>query len=153
MGTHYKGAATEISALDAYIKMMRAANSVSANVSRALNDDKLTISQFGVLEALLHLGKLQQHTLGEKLLKSGGNITTVIDNLEKRELIERERCKTDRRCIWITLTKDGRQLIGIVFPKIAKLIGSAMTVLDTNELEQFGDFSKRIGLALNSNGQ
>lgn len=153
MGTHFKGNAAEVRALDAYIKMMRAANSATASVSRALNDDHLTISQFGVLEALMHLGKLQQHTLGEKLLKSGGNITTVLDNLEKRGLIERERCKSDRRCIWIKLTKDGRQLIGRAFPKIAKLIGSAMTVLSSTELEQFGEFSKRVGLAIHANGQ
>ena len=153
MGTHYKGIASEVKALDAYIKMMRAANSATSKVGKALNDDQLSVSQFGILEALLHLGTLQQHTLGDKLLKSGGNITTVLDNLEKRGLIERERCKSDRRCIWVKLTEDGRQLIENVFPKIAKLIGSAMTVLTTDELEQFGEFSKRIGMSIHLNGK
>jgi MarR family 2-MHQ and catechol resistance regulon transcriptional repressor len=145
MATHYKGNPAEVRALNAYIKMMRAANSITALVNKALINDNLTISQFGILETLFHLGNLQQHTLGEKLLKSGGNITTVVDNLEKRGLIERERCKSDRRCIWVKLTKDGRQLISEVFPKIAKLIGSAMNTVSADELTQFGDLSKRIG--------
>jgi MarR family 2-MHQ and catechol resistance regulon transcriptional repressor len=148
MGTHYKGHANDVRSLDSYIKMMRAANSLTSQISRSLNSDQLTISQFGVLEALLHLGVMQQHTLGEKLLKSGGNITTVLDNLEKRKLIERERCKSDRRCIWVKLTKDGRQLIAKVFPKIAKLIGSAMNCVSEDELAQFGEISKRIGTSV-----
>jgi MarR family transcriptional regulator, 2-MHQ and catechol-resistance regulon repressor len=145
MATHFKGNPAEVQALDAYIKMMRAANSVTAVINKALIEDNLTPSQFGILEALYHLGDLQQHTLGDKLLKSGGNITTVVDNLEKRKLIVRERCKADRRCIWVKLTKDGRQLISVVFPKIAKLIGSAMNTVSAEELAQFGDLSKRIG--------
>jgi MarR family 2-MHQ and catechol resistance regulon transcriptional repressor len=145
MATRYQGNPAEVQALDAYIKMMRAANSVNALINKALIEDHLTISQFGILEALYHLGNLQQHTLGEKLLKSGGNITTVVDNLEKRSLIERERCTSDRRCIWVKLTKDGRQLISEVFPKIAKLIGSAMNTVSADELTQFGEISKRIG--------
>ena len=148
MPTHYSGRPAEVRALDAYIKLMRASNSINAMISKALTDEQLTVSQFGILEALYHLGDLQQHTLADKLLKSGGNITTVVDNLEKRGLIVRERCKSDRRCIWVKLTKDGRQLIAKVFPEIAKLIGSAMNCVSEDELAQFGEISKRIGTSI-----
>lgn len=147
MGTHYNGNAKTVRSLDAYIKMMRAANSVNHQVSLALAEHSLTISQFGILEALLHLGKLQQHTLGEKLLRSGGNITTVVDNLEKRGLIERERCKDDRRCIWVKLTGEGSGLISKVFPQVAVLITESMSVLSRDDLLEFGDACKQIGMA------
>ncbi len=44
----------------------------------------LTESQFGVLDSLFHLGPMKQKEIGKKILKSGGNITMVINNLEKR---------------------------------------------------------------------
>jgi MarR family 2-MHQ and catechol resistance regulon transcriptional repressor len=149
MGTHFKGGAGTVRALDAYIKMMRAANSVNHRISLSLAEHKLTPSQFGVLETLMHLGRQQQHSLGEKLLRSGGNITTVVDNLEKRKLILRERCTDDRRCIWVQLTKDGSHLIESVFPRIAELITQGFSVLAKDELLAFGDFCKRIGLTAN----
>mgnify|MGYP000381933987 CR=1 FL=1 len=40
-------------------------------------------STFGILEALFHLGPLSQKSLGQKVLSTKGNITTIVDNLEK----------------------------------------------------------------------
>ncbi|NUO15561.1 MAG: MarR family transcriptional regulator, partial [Planctomycetaceae bacterium] len=88
MPTHYQGSESEVRALNVYIKLMRASESVTARLSAFLQSTEgLTVSQFGILEALYHLGPLNQSQIGEKMLKSGGNITTVIDNLEKRGLV------------------------------------------------------------------
>ncbi|MBI1941443.1 MAG: MarR family transcriptional regulator, partial [Acidobacteria bacterium] len=54
MPTHYAGTPGEVKALDAYIKLMRAAESVSGRAARHLAASPLTLSQFGVLEALFH---------------------------------------------------------------------------------------------------
>jgi len=97
MGTHYKGSKKEVSALNTYIKLIRAASSVSARIGSLLTRKKLTESQFNILDALLHLGPLSQKQLGDKLLKSGGNITMVVDNLEKQNLVKRVRGEKDRR--------------------------------------------------------
>ena len=67
MGTKYTGNASEVRALDAYIKLMRAADSVTTRISRALAPFDLTVSQFGILETLMHLGPQHQNDLGEKL--------------------------------------------------------------------------------------
>ena len=75
MGTHFNGTEREVRALDAYIKLLRATESVVARLSHQLRDENgLTVSQFGALEALLHLGPMSQRDLGTKLLKSSGNI-------------------------------------------------------------------------------
>ena len=70
-------------ALNTYTKLMRAAESVTGRISRVMTAAGLTISQFGVLEALQHKGPLCQKDIAAKILKSSGNITLVIDNLEK----------------------------------------------------------------------
>ena len=82
---------TEQRALSAYTKLMRAAESVTGRTSRILAAFNLSVSQFGVLEVLFHKGSLCQSELAAKILKSTGNITMVIDNLEKRNLVRRER--------------------------------------------------------------
>ncbi len=90
MPTHYSGTPKEVLALDTYIKLTRVVNGLVGRVSSNVALGGLTISQFGVLEALLHLGPLSQTMIGGKLLKSGGNITLVIDNLEKDGFVRRQ---------------------------------------------------------------
>ena len=97
MRQRYRGTSKEMKALSAYVKLMRAAESITARAHRHLSSFGLTISQFGVLEALFHLGPLSQKDIGQKILRSSGNITMVIDNLEKRGLVRRERDRQDRR--------------------------------------------------------
>src|SRR5699024_7010704 len=91
MGTHFEGSEKEVKTLNAFIKLMRASEAINNRLNRHLADVNLTHSQFGVMEALLHLGPLNQKALAQKLLKSGGNITLVIDNLEKNNWVERHR--------------------------------------------------------------
>ena len=146
MGTHYKGSKKEEKTLNAFIKLMRASDSVNNRLSRHLSEANLTLSQFGVLEALLHLGPLNQKALGEKLLKSGGNITMVIDNLEKNEWVERHRDPDDRRSMLIHLTKEGEEFISSYFPQHLDHILHEFEVLTDNELDQLAALCKKIGL-------
>jgi len=70
MPTRYPGTPVETAALDAYIKLMRAAEAVTTRVGSVMDTAGLTIGQFGVLEALLHHGPLCQRDLGKKLLRT-----------------------------------------------------------------------------------
>ena len=90
MKGRYRGNKAEIRALKTYVKLMRAAESVTARTHRHLSSTGLTISQFAVLEALYQLGSLSQREIGQKILRSSGNITMVIDNLEKNGLARRK---------------------------------------------------------------
>lgn len=150
MGTHHKGPPREVRALDAYIKLMRASESVNALLMSRLSSEKLTISQFGTLEALYHLGPMCQKAIGEKLLKSGGNITLVVDNLEKRGLVARVRNPEDRRFITVDLTDEGRALIERVFPEHVTRIVEAFRGLSAEEQDQLAALCKKLGLALAS---
>jgi MarR family 2-MHQ and catechol resistance regulon transcriptional repressor len=125
---------------------MRAAESVTGRVHRVLSAPKLTISQFGVLEALYHKGPLCQKDIAAKILKSTGNITLVIDNLEKQRLVRRERDTEDRRYLTIHLTETGEALIADVFAAVEKSIVSEMASLTDSEQELLGNLCKKLGL-------
>lgn len=141
-----KTASNETSrALNTYTKLMRAAESVTSRVHRVLATPKLTISQFGVLEALYHKGPLCQRDIAAKILKSTGNITLVIDNLEKQNLVRRERDNEDRRYLTIHLTAAGTALIARVFADVEAQIVAEMGTLDENEQELLGTLCKKLG--------
>jgi MarR family 2-MHQ and catechol resistance regulon transcriptional repressor len=143
--TQYKGSKNEVRALSTYVKLVRAAESVSAKIHGHLSSANLTISQFGVLEALLHLGPLSQAELAQKILKSTGNITMVIDNMEKRGLVKRDRDPEDRRYYSVTLTSTGKKLIGSLFPRHAAGIVKGMSVLSKDEQETLGNLCRKLG--------
>ena len=145
MPTHYEGNKRETQVLNAFIKLTRASESINARLSRYLSEEKLTISQFGVLEALLHLGPQSQKELGKKLLKSGGNITLVIDNLLKRSYIERVRDPNDGRAVVISLSDEGRAFIERYFPIHLQHIIDEFKDLTLGDLEQLADLSKKVG--------
>ena len=145
MGTRYLGTTEEVTALNAYIKLVRATESVSHRLHRHLESSKLTVTQFGVLEVLFHLGAMHQRDLAEKLLKSGGNITLVIDNLEKRQLVKRDREVGDRRCISVSLTPTGKQLISDLFPAHVEAIAGQMSILSLEEQLELGRLCKKLG--------
>ena len=134
-------------ALDAYIKLTRAVSSVEARLGPELARAGLTSTQLGVLEALLHLGPLGQRVIGDKLLMSGGNITTVVDNLEARGLVRRERRDDDRRHVTVHLSPEGRRLIAKVFPNHVRAIVDAFSALTPSEQETLGRLAKKLGLS------
>lgn len=143
----YRGTKKESRSLSAYVKLMRAAESITARVHRHLRDLGLTVSQFAVLEALYHLGPMSQVEIGRKILKTGGNITMVIDNLEKRELLSRERSREDRRYFKVHLTDAGTKLIAELFPGHAGIISREMEILSADEQETLARLCKKLGLA------
>ncbi|MDX1618290.1 MAG: MarR family transcriptional regulator [Balneolaceae bacterium] len=146
MGTHYEGSAEDKLTLDAFIKLMRASESINYRLNQHLAEADLTVSQFGVMEALLHLGPLNQKALAEKLLKSGGNITMVIDNLEKCGHVERQRDPDDRRSVLIHLTEKGKRFITLFFPKHLEKIKKEFSVLSHQEKEELARICKKLGL-------
>lgn len=134
-------------ALGAYIKLSRAADVVHGRVNDHLLEYDLTTSQFGVLEALYHLGPLQIGEIGAKILKSSGNMTVVIDNLIKRSLVYRERQADDRRCVKIHLTDEGHQLIERIWAKHEHGIVEVFSVLSAEEQTQLAALCRKLGLA------
>ena len=148
MGTHYQGTKEERRALDLYIKLSRAAESVNPRVNRHLQDVHLTVSQFGVLEAIYHLGPLTPGQLCDKILRSTGNLTLVIDNLEKRGLVTRRQNPEDRRSTIVELTTAGHELITAMLPVHVQTVVQEMAVLSPTEQEQLAALCRKLGLQI-----
>ena len=147
MPAHIAGTASETLALKTYIKLMRAGDSVATRIKSRGTFDGLSISQFAVLEALFHLGPMRQNQIGAKTLRSPGNLTLVIDNLEKAGLVTRTRAAADRRAIVVALTPKGRRRIASILPAHLAAIVEQMSVLTPAEQQQLGALCKKLGMA------
>ncbi len=145
MPTHYSGTRAELRTLDTFIKLTRCTNSLYSRLSERNSVGDLTYSQFAVLEALYHLGAMTQGEISVKVLKSGSNMTTVIDNLERDGLVRRERDEKDRRVIHVHLTEAGRGKIEAVLPGHVAALVEEFSVLSPQEQKQLGELCKKLG--------
>lgn len=148
MGSRYQGSAEEVVALSAYISLVRAAEGILAELGESLAVHGLSVSQFGALDALYHLGPLHQGTLAQKLLRSNGNVTALVDGLARRGLVSRRRATKDRRCIGVHLTPDGRELFEQILPGHVDHIRERFSVLDQIEQTALRRLCTRLGSAV-----
>ena len=145
MPTHFSGTRAQLRTLDTFIKLTRCTNSVLGRLADRNTVGDLTWSQFAVLEALYHLGPMTQGEVSAKVLKSGSNMTTVIDNLERDGLVRRERDADDRRVIHVHLTDEGSQKIEAVLPGHVAALVEEFSVLSPKEQETLGELCKKLG--------
>jgi MarR family 2-MHQ and catechol resistance regulon transcriptional repressor len=145
MPTHFDGSRAEMRVLDTFIKLTRCTNSLLARLSERNTVGDLTYSQFAVLEALYHLGPMTQGEISQKVLKSSSNMTMVIDNLERDELVRRERDRNDRRVIHVHLTEAGSQKIEDILPGHVAALVEEFSILSAAEQEMLGALCKKLG--------
>lgn len=132
-------------ALKTFNLLVRCTNCVSNHVHKHLQDE-LTVSQFGILDALVHLGPMSQKALASRIMKSPGNITTIINNLEKAHLVIRVMNSVDKRYYAIHLTDEGRKLIDRIYPVHAERLYKRMGVLTEEEQQSLGKLLDRLAM-------
>ena len=140
----------EEKALRVWIALARCYVTFSRAVACKVAEYDLTAPQFGVLEALYHVGPLSLGELAEKLLVTGGNVTYVMDRLEAQDLVVRERSGDDRRVVRAHLTKKGRATIESVFPGHVEFVRGLVNGISPEDQDALRDLLKRLGKGIAS---
>ena len=135
-------------ALSLWVKLARASSTFGRLTGLDIQRYGLTQPQFSVIEALGHLGPMKMGSFCSKMLTSGGNITVVIDNLEKDGLVERIPFPKDRRATTIQLTSKGEKLFKDIFSQHAQFVTKIASVLNEEEQIQLSALLKKLGMAL-----
>jgi DNA-binding MarR family transcriptional regulator len=121
-------------------------------IQKALKEEMLTLSQ---LDILVCLGRSDGLTLGEiskRLLVTGGNITGVMDRLEKGGYVYRDRDREDRRIIRAKLTPKGGELHKEILPIFKKKWNEIVNILEPDEQRQMNQLLKKLSQALLASG-
>jgi len=145
--TEKYGAETDL-ALSLWVKLTKAYLTVSKLTTENIKKYELTRPQFSVIECLGHKGEMTFSALSSKLLVTGGNMTLIVDNLEKEGLVERVRTAEDRRTIKVRLTGKGEHLFNTVFKKHAQFVVKKFQVLSEKEQVQLAKLLKKLGTTL-----
>jgi len=143
-GMSGKGEKKRRRALDAYGRLQRAAALSAVRVEQATQTFGLTASQFGVLDTLHARGSVHQQELAVALGRSKAQMTAIIDALEARALVRRERHATDRRFMTIHLTPSGEQLHAEASPARATAIVELMSELTGEQRARLARLCRRL---------
>jgi Transcriptional regulators len=135
-------------ALSLWVKLARAHATFSHLTAANIHTFNLTSAQFGVVECLGHLGPMLIGDLTKKHLVSGGNMTVVVDNLEKEGIVKRSVSKEDRRAFYVRLTPKGKRLFNHIFIQHAEYVAKLASVLTETEQTELGFLLKKLGTEL-----
>jgi MarR family 2-MHQ and catechol resistance regulon transcriptional repressor len=124
---------------------MKAYRALAQVDARSIADSGLGLSDFAVLEILLHKGSLPVNAVGRQVMLTSGSITTAIDRLEEKHLVRRQACPTDRRVTYVTLTPTGRTLIRRIFKVHANQLETLFEPLSESERSTLGTLLKKLG--------
>ena len=105
----------------------------------------LQLSEFTIMEALLHKGPLPINTIGEKVLLTSGSMTAAINRLEKKGFVRRIQDRSDGRFFHVHLTEIGRMVIKKAYEKHATNLEQVAKGLTEKERREFVRLLKKIG--------
>ena len=104
------------------------------------------LSDFTIMEALLHKGPLPINKIGEKVLLTSGSMTAAVNRMEGKGLVKRIQDPSDGRCFYVHLTKKGRKTIKAAYAKHEKNLEKIVSVLSDKERKELVRLLKKIGL-------
>lgn len=149
MKTTEKYGKNEDLAISMWVKLVRASDTLAMLTAKDIDSYGVTVSQFGIIEMIGHLGPMKIGEMCSKKLTTGGNMTVVVDNLEKQGLVERVKDENDRRAYVVRLTKKGNEKFKQMFPKHAIYVADlVIPALSEDEIYQLSALLKKLGLAL-----
>jgi MarR family 2-MHQ and catechol resistance regulon transcriptional repressor len=129
-----------------WIVLWKAAHAIEQNASRSVSALGLGLSEFAVLEVLLHKGPQPVNVIGKKVLLTSGSITAAVDRLESKKLVRRTADTGDLRARIVQLTKTGRRLIERAFQQHAIDMEETMAVLRFGERTELVRLLKKVGM-------
>jgi MarR family 2-MHQ and catechol resistance regulon transcriptional repressor len=140
------------SALKLWVVLSRAHASISAHAVAHVADHGLSLTEFAILEALYHRGRMVLGEIQRRILVSSGGITFLVDRLAEKGLVVRQECPEDRRAKYVSLTREGTKLIRELFPSHAHTLAESMHGLTSEEQEEATRLLRTLGLTASGGG-
>lgn len=142
--------ASKNSGVHLWLVLMKAHRALSRHAEASIASSRLGLSDFAVLELLLHKGPQRVNDIGRRVNLTSGSITTAVDRLEARGWVVRQLDDADRRSRIIRLTTAGHALIVDVFARHAITLETASSGLTKAERRTLIALLKKLGLAAES---
>ncbi|WML42718.1 MarR family transcriptional regulator [Neobacillus sp. PS3-40] len=127
-----------------FLNLMQTSKAIHERIKEEIAKNKLSITEFSVLEVLYQKGKQTIQQIGNCILISSGSMTYVIDKLEQRGFLSRNACPDDRRVIHVILTDYGNEMMNEIMPKYHEFVHHMFDSLDSDEAETLVKLLKKV---------
>ncbi len=128
-----------------WLVMMKAHRALERLAVRSIESFEVGLSDFAVMELLLHLGPQPVNEIGRRVALTSGAITTAVDRLADRGLVVREAHDTDRRARIVCLTPQGKAQATKLFAGHKAVMDSAADGLSKAERTTLIALLKKLG--------
>lgn len=132
--------------LKAMITLFKAHRSLLEFIKEDIKQYNFDINEFSVFEIIYHKKRLMINEIKENILIANSSLSYILDKLEKRGLIKKEKSKKDKRITYISLTKKGLIKAKEIFPTHYKTLINLFNVLNKEEKDTLVKLTKKIGL-------
>lgn len=124
---------------EAFVAVVKTADLLLRQLDRNLIGLGLSHQQYNVLRIVRGAGSAGIPTLaiGERLIECAPGMTRLLDRMEEKGVVRRERCKQDRRQVLCYITRKGEQLLTEVEPLVEGLAGRSFEKIPPAKLESF----------------
>ena len=121
---------------EALANLLRVGDQLDNRLSKHFREHGLTLSRFNVLRCLMLEDRpLTCGEIGERMIQVVPAITSLVDQLEQRGFVERQRCTDDRRVVYVRITKSGKKLVDEVMEPLPELENRLLETLNRTELK------------------
>lgn len=135
-------------ALKLFIVLSRASKVILEESNEVIEQHGLNPTEFGVLELLYHRGQQPIQKIGGKILLQSGSMTYVVNRLQDKGFVQRNRCEKDKRITYIAITEKGTELVESIFPQHVEKIEGIMAALSAEEQDDAIKLVKKLGLSV-----
>src|SRR5438067_2096218 len=125
--------ADDVSGTHLWLVIMKAHRALQRLATRSIEASEVGLSDFAVMEMLLHKGPQPVNEIGRRIELTSGAITTAVDRLESRGLVTREAHESDRRARIVRLTPRGHKEAAKAFAHHKKAMDRAASALSKVE--------------------
>jgi MarR family 2-MHQ and catechol resistance regulon transcriptional repressor len=129
-----------------WLVMMKAMRALTRYAAAGIEETGLGLSDFGVLEILLHKGPLPVNTIGPIVGLTPGSISIAVDRLFAKGLVSRVESAGDRRVRIVALTPPGKDLIASAFRKHSGQMNRVFSELSPEQLRGLEVALKKVGM-------
>ena len=131
---------------EAYLALIRTADDAKRRIASTLEPAGITLQQYNVLRILRGARPhgLPTLAIGERMVERTPGVTRLIDRMEAKGWVTRERCTEDRRRVWCRITTEGLDLLHPLDEPVNAIDDSLFDALDENELVELIGYLDRL---------
>jgi MarR family 2-MHQ and catechol resistance regulon transcriptional repressor len=128
-----------------WVRLAVTFNLLYQEIKKDLANEDLTFSQLDILVCLNRSRGLPLTEVADRLLVTGGNVTGIVDRMQKAGLVKRQRDSKDRRIIWARLTEKGYAVYRQLMPRYIETMRKVNAYLTPAERKELARLLKKLG--------